>query len=306
MANPQKENGFTGLSHELLQAIMRYPFNLTEMKVVLKVARETYGWSRKKGQIAYREISVATGLDRRTVIRAVRALVMKKVLFLQETSAARAANILGINKNYEHWAGAGRLDLPWFARRGPGEYSTDQSDGAEACGKAVGKYGLDSGCSDTIKVGVVAEASLGGGCSATSASVTPATHLVSAQPLALLGKKGKKEINRLIKARPVKNSEPETKAEKVREVSEILDGFEVFISGDDPRPLVNRFAGMGFEFKRVWAMVCQARSAKNPPGYLVRSLSDPLYQVSDAAWAQASAEERRLVERRGNGQQRGA
>lgn len=103
MANPQKENGYTGFSNELFEALMRHRFTVCELKVIMKVARETYGWSRKKAKISYGSIARAIGFAKRNVIRACKSLTMKNVLFIQEIPNGSCANVIGINKNYEQW-----------------------------------------------------------------------------------------------------------------------------------------------------------------------------------------------------------
>lgn len=102
MANPQSEAGHTRISNELLEAILIFPFNGREMKVVMYIARETYGWSRKKASISYGAISRYTGISRRNAIVICQQLIQKGVLF-SESKGDRRANVMGIQKNYTLW-----------------------------------------------------------------------------------------------------------------------------------------------------------------------------------------------------------
>ena len=100
MANPQP-NQFTRISNELLEVIIRQPFTTGEFKVILKIIRETYGWSRKKSQIYYANLARAVGLSRRHVMRVCRKLFERKIIFLE--GDRRDARIMGLNKNYDEW-----------------------------------------------------------------------------------------------------------------------------------------------------------------------------------------------------------
>lgn len=103
MANPQQENGHTRIANELLEAILIYPFNAGEYKVMLKILRNTYGWSRKKAKLSYGEISRATGMSRKHAYRICQKFKRDSIIIIQENKSAICANILGINKNFEDW-----------------------------------------------------------------------------------------------------------------------------------------------------------------------------------------------------------
>lgn len=102
MANPQCEDGYTRIANTLLEGIMAYQFTGRELRILGKIMRETYGWTRIKAQISYGSISKATGISRPNVIKVVKKLIEDGVLFSQST-AARHGFILGINKDFEKW-----------------------------------------------------------------------------------------------------------------------------------------------------------------------------------------------------------
>lgn len=305
MANPQKENGWTAFSNELLQAVIAYPFTAAEMKIVMKIARDTYGYSRKKAQISFGEISVSCCVDRRSVIRLVQGLVAKKVLFIQETPGARASNVLGLNKNYDQWERAAALNLSHLAKRNRGEGLKGGSHGAESegCEKVVDDSGFDSGADATIKHDLVAAHPLvivagrplpsggsptsDGGGSPTSASGVATTSYIEKEKKESFKKSRNKDR---LETAPGKNG----KDKKLVRVANLLDGFEDCIKSQDPRALITRLRENGYEVKRSWAAVAQARHKNNPAGYLVKALADPAYPVGDEAMEQAGFEMRKF------------
>jgi phage replication O-like protein O len=44
---PQLENGYTRVANELMEAIMRFPLNKRELKIILYIIRNSYGYHRK-------------------------------------------------------------------------------------------------------------------------------------------------------------------------------------------------------------------------------------------------------------------
>ena len=101
MASPQLENGYTRLSNELLEKIVRYPFKGYELKIILKIARDTYGWKTKKRQISYGRIAKDAKIDRRHVVKYCSLLVGRNIIFKQKLK--NRDNLWGINKDYEEW-----------------------------------------------------------------------------------------------------------------------------------------------------------------------------------------------------------
>jgi len=97
MASPQLENGFTRIANELLEAITLAPLTKHEVKVVLAVMRETYGWSRPTAisLTAYR-LARITGLQRTEASRVKKDLIARNILI-------DGPNGIGIQKDYERW-----------------------------------------------------------------------------------------------------------------------------------------------------------------------------------------------------------
>lgn len=106
MANPQKENGYTAIANEIMEALCRYRIPGEARQVLDCVLRLTYGFTdRKEVELSYTDIAKMTGLSRRNVVRAVAYLVSKATLSVRNdtTSKTSGANTLKFNKNYEEW-----------------------------------------------------------------------------------------------------------------------------------------------------------------------------------------------------------
>ena len=79
--HPQLEHGHTRIANELLEALIRYPFNGGEYKILLAIIRLTYGWQRTERPIKQTDLAQATGLHLRYVHDVLMTLRQQGVLF---------------------------------------------------------------------------------------------------------------------------------------------------------------------------------------------------------------------------------
>ena len=100
MASPQVENGYTRLANELLEALCRARLGGREMRVVLAVARLTYGYGEKEAKISLRRLSQLTGIPKEDVCKTLRRLAKKKVVSVRKEKGRLR---MGIQKDYEKW-----------------------------------------------------------------------------------------------------------------------------------------------------------------------------------------------------------
>ena len=103
MADVQTENGYTRIANELLEAITRYKFNGTQLKIVMAVIRYTYGFSRKDAELSLVYLSNATGVDKRNLRREINILISDKVLTVTKEATFTQSRMFRINKDYEEW-----------------------------------------------------------------------------------------------------------------------------------------------------------------------------------------------------------
>jgi phage replication O-like protein O len=96
VASPQLENGHTRIANELLEALVRTRLSPREWRVLLALARETYGWSRKAAAVSTYRIAALTGLQHTQAGRALRALKARNIV-------TNGSGGLGIQKDYAAW-----------------------------------------------------------------------------------------------------------------------------------------------------------------------------------------------------------
>lgn len=100
MASPQLENGYTRVANELLEAIARHPFTSHQLRVLLFVLRETYGYGAKSRRLALDYIADGIGMDRAEVSRARSQLFNMGVLWKSQPGTDQQ---IGIVKDYTRW-----------------------------------------------------------------------------------------------------------------------------------------------------------------------------------------------------------
>lgn len=103
MAKPQKENGFTPIANEILDQIVLYPFNASQLKIILKIWRMTYGYKRKDHELAISWLQKATGLSDRTIKKEIASLIKARVLVVTQNETSTTARKLAFNKDYDSW-----------------------------------------------------------------------------------------------------------------------------------------------------------------------------------------------------------
>jgi len=96
MANPQIENGYTKIAHELLEAIYKMPLSDYEHRVLWFIIRKTYGYDKKTDWIAQRQIVDGTGIYKSHVSRTIKKLLGKKVI-------TKDRKQIGVQKDFDLW-----------------------------------------------------------------------------------------------------------------------------------------------------------------------------------------------------------
>lgn len=103
MGTPQLENGYTRVANELLEAVFQTNFNGSQVRVILCLLRNTYGYGRKECEFSNAYISKATGINKKNVAAVVKSLVDGKVLEVTQDATFSSAKKVAINKNYTEW-----------------------------------------------------------------------------------------------------------------------------------------------------------------------------------------------------------
>lgn len=101
-ASPQKENGYTPIANELLEAMAMFRIP-GECEQVLKVIiRKTYGYNKREDAIANSQFVEATGMKKGNVSRALSKLITNRVV-IKSDNKKDDCNIFKINKDYHDW-----------------------------------------------------------------------------------------------------------------------------------------------------------------------------------------------------------
>ncbi len=101
MASPQKENGFTPIANEILEALCKVNLSPYESRVIWFLLRKTYGWKKKSDWISQSQFSEGLDLDRRHIHRTIKRLLRKEIIVISTDDKNRSA--CGFQKDYSKW-----------------------------------------------------------------------------------------------------------------------------------------------------------------------------------------------------------
>jgi len=100
MAMPQVENGYTRIANELLEALAKIRIPGEARQVFDVIMRKTYGFQKKSDPIALTQFTIATGLSKVAVCKALRKLIELNVITKKGNEIALEYEI---NKHYGEW-----------------------------------------------------------------------------------------------------------------------------------------------------------------------------------------------------------
>src|SRR5215471_1115400 len=83
VTNPQLEDGFTTIAHEIMEALAKINLSPYESRVLWFLLRKTYGWKKKSDWIAGSQFRAGLGgLDRRHIWRAAKSLAIRNIIVI--------------------------------------------------------------------------------------------------------------------------------------------------------------------------------------------------------------------------------
>jgi phage replication O-like protein O len=106
MASPQCEDGYTRFANELLDQLVASRIPGQELRIVLFIARKTYGFQKKSDNISYGQIAKALDISRPRAVEHIKSLTRKNIIGVLN-NGNRKPLTLWINKDYQKW-----LDVP--------------------------------------------------------------------------------------------------------------------------------------------------------------------------------------------------
>ena len=102
MANPQKENGYTPIANEIMDALCRMRIPGEERQILDVILRRTYGWNKCEDAISLSQFAEMTGLAKPNIIRAINNLLSKMIIIVIKNDN-KHVKIYKINKDYTQW-----------------------------------------------------------------------------------------------------------------------------------------------------------------------------------------------------------
>ena len=108
MANPQVENGYSPIAHEVLEALMKARLTGTQWDLVMAVIRKTWGYQEKEAFVSLTIFKKLTGRNRSLIGRELSVLQDRNILKQIETPTFGKAAKWKFNKDWESWVYAPR------------------------------------------------------------------------------------------------------------------------------------------------------------------------------------------------------
>lgn len=103
MANPQREDGFTGIANEIIDNLCLINLSPYESRVIWFILRKTYGYQKKIDRIPLSQFAESLQLDRNNIRRAIQKLIKKNLLVVSRDHKNNVT--YGLQKDYEKWNG---------------------------------------------------------------------------------------------------------------------------------------------------------------------------------------------------------
>jgi phage replication O-like protein O len=96
--NPQLENGYTRIAHEILEALARQTFPAEVTRIIYVVLRKTYGFGKKIDKISLSQFCKLTGMKKPNVVRALKKAVAMQIIIRRDNG-----NSATYQFNKKHW-----------------------------------------------------------------------------------------------------------------------------------------------------------------------------------------------------------
>ncbi len=102
MASPQKDNGYTAIANETMEALSRFRIPGEQRQVLDFILRKTYGFNKKEDAISLSQFVKGTGLKKPNIVRSLSTLLSKKIIAVIKNDN-KPAHVYKFNKNYDVW-----------------------------------------------------------------------------------------------------------------------------------------------------------------------------------------------------------
>jgi len=99
--NPQKENGYTPIANEIMEALARIRIPGVAYQVLNFILRKTYGWNKKSDTISLSQFVLATGLSKSAICKAIKRLKLMNIVVVKKDNNGGIKYMF--NKHYDKW-----------------------------------------------------------------------------------------------------------------------------------------------------------------------------------------------------------
>jgi phage replication O-like protein O len=117
MANPQKEDGNTGINNEVLMHLIRAGLNGTELSICLYILRKTWGYNKKSDEISLSQFMDAVPATKPSICKALSNLQLVKIIKLvKKGKSKKSSNEWEFCKDYDTWQLVKKSKLVKFSK----------------------------------------------------------------------------------------------------------------------------------------------------------------------------------------------
>jgi phage replication O-like protein O len=102
-ADVQLEHGYARVANEIFEVMAKTPLNGTQWRILMVVFRQSFGFGRKDCALSESYISVATGIDKRSIRREITSLIKNNFIKVVEEANFTTPRVIQFNKNYDEW-----------------------------------------------------------------------------------------------------------------------------------------------------------------------------------------------------------
>jgi len=96
MASPQKENGYTSIANDIVEALAMTYLSSYESQILFAILRKTYGWNKKDDWISGSQLAEMTGIKKGHVSRTLKKLILRNMITKND-------GVLSFQKDYDLW-----------------------------------------------------------------------------------------------------------------------------------------------------------------------------------------------------------
>lgn len=120
MDSPQKENGYTPIANEIMEALCKTRIKGEARQVLDFILRKTYGWNKKEDGIALSQFAKATNLKIPNICRSLKYLIQMNIIIKSDNTIIKNDNgwmiTYGFNKHYTTWKPLSKVIMPLSKR----------------------------------------------------------------------------------------------------------------------------------------------------------------------------------------------